>query len=92
MALLILFLFIALFLAAFITIIANANHECIGDGCPICKLIRTAENLLKQIGKAVITISAMHAALFFMSSGMILSGLTCTVLSTPINTKVRLNI
>ena len=90
-ALFLLVFFIAVLLIAQVTVIINANHECIGDGCPICKLIRNAENLIKQIGRAVISISVLHAALFFMATGMIIGGLVYAAASTPINTKARLN-
>lgn len=92
MALVFLVLFIAIFLTAHITVVKNANHKCIGDGCPICRLIHNAENLIRQIGKAILSISVLRAVLFTIAAGMIMGGLCCAVSSTPINIKVRLNI
>ena len=92
LAVLFLAFFLAVFLTAHITIIANANHECIGDGCPICMLIHNAGLLLKQIGIMVIAISVILLALFIMSAVMTLRGLLCRHSTTLVQRKVKLNI
>ena len=91
LAALLLAFFLFIFLAAQITIIANANHECIGDGCPICKLIDNAEMLLKQIGKTIIAILVFHSALFFTAAVMMITDLLCRHSSTLVQIKIRLN-
>ena len=91
LALLFLIIFIVVSLTAQITIIANANHECFGDGCPICKLIHNAEMLLKQIGKIVIVISVFHSASFFMTAVMIITALLYHHSSTLVQIKIKLN-
>ena len=91
-AALILALFLAIFLMAEFTIIANADHECIGDRCPICKLIHNAETLLNQIGNIVIAIIAFLFALFLMLGVMMIKGLLCHCSSTLVQSKVQLNI
>jgi hypothetical protein len=91
LALFFLIIFIVVSLTAQITIIANANHKCIGDGCPICKLIHNAEMLLKEMGKISVAICAVCTALFIMASVMAAVGLVCNHSSTLVNIKVRLN-
>ena len=90
-ALLALFIFIGVALTAQFTVIVNADHKCIGDGCPICKLIQNAETLLKQIGKTVISISVLLMALFIMTAVMMTGHLICNNLSTLVNKKIQLN-
>ena len=90
LALLFLIIFITVSLMAQITIIANANHECVGDGCPICKLVKNAKMLLKQIGKIVIAVSVLQTALFIVVNIMI-NGLVCDTPFTLVKIKVRMN-
>ena len=90
-ACLILVLFIVIFLTAQIIIIANANHECIGDGCPICKQVDSAKTLLKQVGKTGIDGSVFLSALFFCVPVMMIIGLLCRHSFSLIQKKVRLN-
>jgi len=89
--LLVLILLVAVFLMAQITIIANARHECIGDGCPICKMIHGYEMLLKRMGSVVFAVSAMLVALLILLAGMNNRALTRAESSTLAYTKVRLN-
>ena len=91
LALALLICIIAASLTAQIVIITNANHDCIGDGCPICKLIHNAEMLLKQIGRILISISVIYEALLIIPMAMIMIGLLCIYFSTPVKAKVRLN-
>ena len=92
LALLFLTVYIAVFLAASIVIITNANHECIGDGCPICKLIHNAVILLNQIGKIDIAFSVFLFVLFLMFVVIMMKGLLCHRSSTLVQIKVKLNI
>ena len=92
LALLFLIIFIAISLTAQITIIVNANHECIGDGCPICQLIRNAETLLTQIGKTLIADSTLYAVFLFISVFVSVRPLLFADLFTLVNIKARLNI
>ena len=91
LALMILICVIAVFLTAQIIFVTNANHTCVGDGCPICKLIHSAELLLKQFEKSVIFISVIQTVLFVMAMAMMMIGLTRDCIFTPITVKVRLN-
>jgi len=90
-ALFMLAFFIIVMVTAQITIIAYTNHTCIGDGCPICKMIQNAGMLLRQISKALIAITLQNSALFLMAIVMMIIGLICNTSSTPVRIKVRLN-
>lgn len=46
--------FVILF--SFCFIIAEANHDCIGDDCSVCGQINIYENLLKSIGNTFLSI------------------------------------
>jgi hypothetical protein len=63
-ALLLLLCFFIVSLSATIFIIAQANHNCIGDGCPICAQLHNAHKLLEQAGKTTIIMSAVAVGLF----------------------------
>jgi len=90
LALFFLIIYFVVFLTAHITIIANVNHECIGDGCPICKLFHNAETLLKQIGKTAISVPVLFTALF-VTIAILMNGVFSHISSSPVNVKVRLN-
>lgn len=42
--------FVLLFSATFIAV--EANHDCVGDNCPICQQINTCKNILDSIALA----------------------------------------
>ena len=91
LALLVLILYIAVFFISSIVIITNANHECIGDGCPICKMIQNAKTLLRGIEKATVSVFAARAALLIIASFTATAFLIYNHSSSLVNTKVRLN-
>ena len=84
--------FIIVILSAKITVIANINHECIGDGCPICQVIHNSEMSLNEMTKIAISFCAVCTAFFTMIYVMVSAGVILDQLSTPIKLKVRLNI
>ena len=55
-ALSLLLCFFVVSLSVSIFIITQANHNCIGDGCPICAQLHNAYKLLEQVGKTTIII------------------------------------
>ena len=54
--------FVTVFSLAFI--IAEADHDCAGEGCPICQSVGTAEDSLKKISSSVLLAAVSFAALF----------------------------
>lgn len=60
-------IFVVLFSSLFI--VENANHDCIGDDCPICYEISVCENTLKAVAYAFVYvgIAALFAVFTFLS-------------------------
>lgn len=84
----ILLLFAVLFSS--LTIAAEAEHDCKGEGCPICACIQQCENFLHQIGTGTaaaaaiaLPIMALYICIIPVSYG--------TVQKTLVSQKVRLN-
>ncbi len=75
--------------AAFI--IHEADHDCSGEDCPVCRMIAVNINLLRTLGLAVIA----FLSLFFLISGRSVynrrSRYACFFSGTPVSWKVRLN-
>jgi len=84
--------FIAVFMTAQITIAANANHNCIGDGCMVCKLINNAEKLLQQMFKNILAITVLLITPFVIAAALMALGLDANNSSASFTVKVRLNI
>lgn len=86
-----LFFFVIASVLAQAYIISNINHNCTGDGCPICAYIRQMETFLAQIGAAAIIILIMIALLFaIISVPLILESIRVDFL-TLISIKARMN-
>ncbi len=79
--------FITLFSSFYIA--AEADHDCIGESCPLCYQISVCENTLKSLGYGAAVISAAALTCSFA----ILSGQPKTHLreSTLITLKVKLS-
>ena len=75
--------------AAFI--IHEADHDCSGEDCPVCRTIAVNINLLRTLGLAVIA----FLSLLFLISGWSVPGrrnrYTCFFFGTLVSWKVRLN-
>ena len=75
--------------AAFI--IHEADHDCTGENCPVCRMIAVNINLLRTLGLSVIA----FLSLFFLMSRPSVHGwrdrYTCFFSGTPVSWKVRLN-
>lgn len=84
----ILMLFFILFSSVYM--IAEADHECTGDHCPVCVCIEQCENMLYQIGTGVITvieviIPVLYTAFYAVLISHVFTG------ETLISEKVRMN-
>ena len=75
--------------AAFI--IHEADHDCSGEDCPVCRMIAVNINLLHALGLAVIA----FLSLFFLTFGQSVRSrkdrYACFFSGTPVSWKVRLN-
>jgi len=67
----------------------EADHDCTGEGCPICACIQQCQNTLHQIGDGMAMPSAVVLPTIFT---LLICLRTITVLQdTPVSRKVRLN-
>ena len=71
-------------------IAAEADHDCCGEGCPICACIHRCENTLRGIGDGPAVRSAIVAPviLFLLAAAFIIPAVSR---DTLISRKVRLN-
>ncbi|MCD7845814.1 MAG: hypothetical protein LUG57_08205 [Oscillospiraceae bacterium] len=70
-------------------IIENADHDCVGDGCPVCERIAASETMLRSVTLAA---AAVTAALVFLSCALtacVGRGFRC--FHTPVSLKVKLS-
>lgn len=82
------FLIAALFSVLFL--VREADHDCIGEGCPICACIRQGEQTLKQLGLGSACVASWPpvAGLLVFT---VFFALQSAVRETPVSKKVRLN-
>ena len=73
-ALAVLLCFVLLF--CHLCLAVNANHECVGDGCTVCQVMKTCENILK-------TLSCVTAAV--ASAAVYCSVMAASLLHTPVD-------
>jgi len=55
-------LLVIVFSAAYIVI--EANHNCTGDGCPICHEIQVCQQVLNTVGTAFVRVAVSLGAIF----------------------------
>ena len=72
------------------TIYSNHDHDCIGEDCPICLQIETADNFLKTLKPASIYFLLLACFVFFALSPKNSAGFNIYFLSL-IGFKVRFN-
>ena len=47
-------------------IVIEANHNCTGDGCPICHKIQICQQVLNTVGTALVKVAVSFGALFLL--------------------------
>ena len=80
--------FVIFFSLAFI--IAEADHDCAGDSCPICQSVGAAEDTLKKISSSVVFTAVAFAAFLIVINNIkvfIGEGITFS----PVLLKVKLS-
>lgn len=81
-------LFVILYSALFIA--AEADHDCVGENCPICYQINVCQNTLKNLSLAVC--AAASAAAFIYTLCRVISVCTdCAQSYTLVSLKVKLS-
>ena len=68
----------------------EANHDCAGEGCPICACIEVCENTLHQIGGGAAAQAAVVLPAIYLFLSVCLPAVIMTQ-ETPVSRKVRLN-
>ncbi len=81
-------LFFVLFSVFFIA--HEADHECSGEGCPVCALIQMCEDNIRQLGSGT-AVSAAESVLVFLTLAMPVFTAFAINVSTPVSKKIRLN-
>lgn len=92
LAFLLCFIVVSMLSQAFILTHADHAHDNngVGGGCATCAQIQSAENLLKQLGTAVINAAAAFTGLFTVIA-IIQSAFSDITLLTPVTLKIRMN-
>lgn len=76
-------------MASLIVIIHEADHDCIGENCPVCAVIAACKNTLKKFGGIPGAAAFALACLCFTASVVALFS-TVTYNETPVLLKVKL--
>lgn len=83
-------LVLVVMLSSSLFIIEHADHDCIGEDCPICEQIYLCTQTLKTLSLAVIA-----AAVFYAFSALLSTTIrqveTACVPHTPVSLKVKLS-
>lgn len=72
-----------------IFISVNTNHDCTGDGCPVCEQIQVAENVLSKLTQAVVSV-AIAISLCVLAQGSIIVFSNAIINNFPIKLKVKM--
>ena len=90
--------FAAAILAAFILVavaaslfivVHEADHDCIGEGCPICAVVAVCQNTLKTLFRALAVFAAIAVSVCF--AVVFITVFSASVHNeTPISLKVKL--
>jgi hypothetical protein len=82
------FLFVSLFSAGFIT--SRAEHDCCGEGCPVCIQIQWVENFFRQLrsfsSPPLFSVSALPVTVIVLKIAVL-----NLIPVTSVNLKVKLN-
>ena len=84
LALLLVILLSSLFL------IAEADHDCAGEECPICAVMQTCVNVLRRFGEAAIILLAAAASVIVFVFAAV-SDAAVFAQETPVSRRIRLN-
>lgn len=92
LAFLLCFIVVSILSEAFILTHAGHAHDSngIGGGCATCAQIQSVENLLKQLGTAVVSAASAFAGMFAFILIIRFTSSNITLL-TPVTLKIRMN-
>ena len=70
-------------------IMHEADHDCIGENCPVCAVIAVCQNTLKTLG-GIVGAAALAFACFSFTASVIAFFRTISYNETPVSLKVKL--
>ena len=74
--------------AAFL--VAEADHDCAGEDCPICAFMAVCVHVLRRLGAAaVVLLAAAAPAILFLAAPV--AGAAVFAPGTPVSQRTRLN-
>ncbi len=84
------FIMLAFILLSVVFIAIEADHECIGEDCPVCAGIRQCKNALQRLGDGAIFQAEVSASVVvaLFAAELFVTAVSC---KTPVSEKVRLN-
>ena len=56
------------FMTSLFAITHEADHDCIGENCPICTVIALCQNTLKMLSDVTVAVVALFTCFFFITS------------------------
>lgn len=75
--------------ASLFVVVHEADHDCIGEGCPVCAVVAVCRNTLKTLSGALAAFAAAAASVCF--AAILILALNASFRSeTPISLKVKL--
>ena len=83
--------FVIASLSATILILTQANHNCIGPNCPVCKQIHDVQKLLDRIGRAATIVFVVAVCSFTTCTTWIKLNFFRVHSSTLVSEKIKLN-
>lgn len=72
-------------------IVHEIGHDCSGEDCPVCACIAQCENIVQQIGYALIVATGAFLVFCSLIDGRRLPERNTLVYLTPVGKKVRLD-
>ncbi len=51
--------------ASLFVVLHEADHDCIGEGCPICAIVAICQNTIKTLSGALAVFAAAAASVYF---------------------------
>ena len=71
-------------------LIAEADHDCAGEDCPICACLQLCSNVLRRFGGAVFVLLSVAAPVILLLFAAV-SGAAVFAQETPVSRRIRLN-
>ena len=71
-------------------LVAEADHDCAGEDCPICACMRSCVNVLRRFGGAAVSLLAAAVPVILL----LFAAVACAAAfaqETPVSRRIRLN-